>query len=343
MFDTTPALPERLLEVLPTPVAVSNRGVVLYANGALRRITGWSRESVSGAPLHQVLDAGGLVGPGGLRVPVLVKSIAGAFQGGAAEYHIALAEDREPTPPPGLDLQMVGHDLRNAIGCLRSNMDFSRAQLSALRHRADEGQLATHPGLGRGVSNVETAIADAEAAIDQVAALVQRLESRAPPRIEHTRPVALFDEAIRVARRHIGLSVRIERVDGCETRVEVEAPRLVQALVNLLLNAAQAAGTTSILLASRAAGAQVYIEVTDDGPGIPPDLRPRVFEPGTTSRRAAGGRGLGLHIVRDAVRAAGGEVTIDCPQSGGTRAVIRLPAARTEKTAAEVAGSLSGR
>jgi signal transduction histidine kinase len=343
MDHWAPQVSERLLEILPTPVAVSRHGAMLYANGALRRLTGWSREAVVGRPVADVLDPRGLIGPGGLRVPLLVKTVSGAFRGDHASVHVAVAEERDPTPVPGLDLQMVGHDLRKAVGCLRSNLDFSRAQLAALRHHASRAQPETHAsgqdGLGPSVHQLETALSDAEAAIDQVASLVRRLEGRGASALQRVRPADLLDEAIRVARRQIGLRVRIVRADHSGRSVDVEFPRMVQALVNLLLNAAQAEGTTTISLSSRDEGHTVCLEVRDDGPGVADAIRDRVFEPGATTRRAAGGSGLGLHIVNQAVRAVHGAVALECPPEGGTRALVRLPAARDDRVPAGSLGT----
>jgi len=67
------------------------------------------------------------------------------------------------------------------------------------------------------------------------------------------------------------------------------------------------------------------VEVIDRGPGIPQELRDRVFEPFFTTRSEGGGTGLGLAITRDMIARQGGEVRLEPAPHGGTRAVIRLP------------------
>ena len=66
------------------------------------------------------------------------------------------------------------------------------------------------------------------------------------------------------------------------------------------------------------------LTVTDNGPGIPPADAARIFEPFFTTRRATGGSGLGLPIMRSLIEAAGGSVTI-VESDTGARFVIDLP------------------
>lgn len=107
-------------------------------------------------------------------------------------------------------------------------------------------------------------------------------------------------------------------------------PALVeQALVNVIENAARFSPPDGVLTVSAiGVGAWIRIAVTDNGPGIPPELREKVFERffssgGDTARQ---GTGLGLAIARGMVVAHGGCVEVhDGPQGRGTRLVIQLP------------------
>lgn len=118
--------------------------------------------------------------------------------------------------------------------------------------------------------------------------------------------------------------------------VRGDPARLQQVLVNLLANARThtPAGTTVTARVRGAAdGACAVLEVEDDGPGIPSDLLPHVFERfarGDASRSRAGGgtggTGLGLAIVRAVVDAHGGTVSARSGPGGGTVFTVRLPA-----------------
>ena len=103
---------------------------------------------------------------------------------------------------------------------------------------------------------------------------------------------------------------------------------LGQVVRNLLGNACRHARST-VTLSLREDGADVVLEVTDDGAGIPEVDRARVFERfvrlDDARARDEGGSGLGLAIVRKIVDANGGAVSIADGPSGGVRFTVRLP------------------
>ncbi|MBL8723060.1 MAG: HAMP domain-containing histidine kinase [Planctomycetes bacterium] len=97
---------------------------------------------------------------------------------------------------------------------------------------------------------------------------------------------------------------------------------LERALDNLLENARQA-GARHVRLAAQVLGGRIQVHVEDDGPGIAPAQRERLFRPGSTGR---GGHGLGLYAVATTVAAHAG--TVQCvPLTRGTRFTITLPLA----------------
>ncbi len=95
-------------------------------------------------------------------------------------------------------------------------------------------------------------------------------------------------------------------------------------VLNLLQNAIEALdGVVDpvVALGVEVKGKQVTIRVTDNGPGVAPAVRQRLFTPFTTDK--SDGLGLGLVISRDIVAAFGGELALE-PSSAGARFVIRL-------------------
>ena len=65
--------------------------------------------------------------------------------------------------------------------------------------------------------------------------------------------------------------------------------------------------------------------ISDNGPGIQPQLRARIFEPFFTTKDVGQGTGMGLALVFDVVRQAGGRIEVDEAESGGARFTIHLP------------------
>src|SRR5580704_10790169 len=106
-------------------------------------------------------------------------------------------------------------------------------------------------------------------------------------------------------------------------RVQADPVILRQVIVNLLDNAIKytpRGGNISVRVLP-ATGPNVAIEVEDDGPGIPPEHRDKVFDRfyrlDEGRARENGGAGLGLAIAKWGAEAHGGRLELDCPESGG--------------------------
>ncbi|MBB2487648.1 response regulator [Mitsuaria sp. WAJ17] len=126
--------------------------------------------------------------------------------------------------------------------------------------------------------------------------------------------------------------------------VTVDPAELELALINIALNTRDALNGSGQVqfslrnaredeLAGLSPGDYVLIEVADNGPGIPPDILPRVFEPFFTSKPVGRGTGLGLSQVLGFCVQAGGTARIHCPPQGGTVVSLLLPASRTHAAA----------
>ena len=131
---------------------------------------------------------------------------------------------------------------------------------------------------------------------------------------------------------------------GCPSDLELDSypGALAQVLTNLLTNAythgfaGRQEGRVSVDVLSNQDGG-VQIVFCDDGQGIAPDMRERIFDPFVTTGRAQGSTGLGLHIVHNIVTGAlGGRIEVDSKPGDGTRFVIDLPLSPPVRTASRV-------
>ena len=106
----------------------------------------------------------------------------------------------------------------------------------------------------------------------------------------------------------------------------IDAALIKQAVLNLIINAAQAMsdGGELLLRLSSDAG-EAMLEVIDTGPGIKPELREKIFEPYYST--TPGGTGLGLPTARRIIRRHDGDISFDSEPGKGTRFVITLPLA----------------
>jgi signal transduction histidine kinase len=172
---------------------------------------------------------------------------------------------------------------------------------------------------------------DAQRAGRLLRALVRFVRPSPPTR----RPLDINE----VVRDAFGLVATQFRSDGIATSlalapevrpVRADGQRLGHVLVALLMNAHEAlrrSGRTDAAVSVRTwmAGDRAHVEVCDNGAGVAPEVRPRLFLPFATAREG-GHIGLGLYSARLAVREYGGEVAYEPPPSGGARFVISLPA-----------------
>ena len=106
-------------------------------------------------------------------------------------------------------------------------------------------------------------------------------------------------------------------------RALADPGRTRQVLSNLLVNSAQA-GATKVELTAEAERGSVRLALQDDGPGVDPALRERLFDPFVTGR--ASGTGLGLAISRRMVERQGGTL-VNVPSDRGALFEVRLPLA----------------
>ncbi|BEP95877.1 hypothetical protein GmRootA79_42610 [Acidovorax sp. A79] len=130
------------------------------------------------------------------------------------------------------------------------------------------------------------------------------------------------------ARRH-GVAVRLDLAPE-PLRVRADRVLLEQVVLNLGLNALQAMQVHAtppmdheLLLRTRADAGHACLEVQDRGPGLPPEIAERLFEPFFTTR--SDGLGLGLNICRSIVESMGGELLARNREGGGAVFEIRLP------------------
>jgi two-component system sensor histidine kinase PhoQ len=103
---------------------------------------------------------------------------------------------------------------------------------------------------------------------------------------------------------------------------------LLESLGNVMDNAAKWCHSRVRVVASvmdPAAGIRLHIAVEDDGPGIDPDDRERVFERGERADEHTPGHGLGLYMVRETVEMYGGSLAVGESKLGGARVELRLP------------------
>ncbi len=108
--------------------------------------------------------------------------------------------------------------------------------------------------------------------------------------------------------------------------VRMSREQLVQVLLNLVMNAADACGAGGrVVVRAEPSSQGVRLTVEDDGPGVSPKVLEQLFEPFVTTKEVGKGTGLGLSVCRGLVEAAGGHIDLDPDYEGGARFIVELP------------------
>lgn len=321
-------------------VVVDARGEVLVYNRAEERLAGRSRDKVIGADFFTEI------------APCMnVKQLAGEFRDKIGHSPIDVTVEMSfPAPhverPRDVKVRMCSlevaerpfgflmiedtsyiratermkeqlqsllvHDLKNPLSAISMNLELLE-EMPSIRDSSDALQ----------------GIAEALAATKRLNRMtldlldIARLETSSMP-IRRT-PTDLREIFARVkndnlaAARVQGSRIHIDLAGAAEVNVDIDL--LVRALDNLVENALRHA--RNVTLSATANDGQLTIRVSDDGPGIPPEMLDKLFDkyvqvstPGLPTRTA--NRGLGLTFVRLVAQGHGGDAEVECPPSGGS-------------------------
>jgi signal transduction histidine kinase len=210
----------------------------------------------------------------------------------------------------------INHDLRNSLAA-------AQIVSEGLAQSEDPRVKRAAPRLERAL---ERAIKLAEATLRY-----GRAEPEAPPKLQATRLAPILTEAAGEAlAAHGGVAFELNAADDVTALVE---PDHVHRIVgNLVRNSARAISAQTERTAQgrvrvdvRCAGGEVIVDVADNGPGVAPTVKEKLFQPFSGSG-ARDGAGLGLAIARELARGMKGDLKLAKSDAGGATFSLRLPA-----------------
>ena len=217
----------------------------------------------------------------------------------------------------------VAHDLNNPIGVVHANLPLLHEFIGKLVRAQEEGGDSRKPR-----ETIRKLLARSREGTERVKKIVMDL--RTFSRMDQSE---LSDADLNDAlERTIGLME--PQFGGTELLKDLQELPLVrcypaqlnQVFMNLVGNACDAmgsAGTITITTRRSENGIEVIFE--DDGPGIPEDVRAKIFDAFFTTKPVGQGTGLGLSIVKELSKLLGGEVTLDSEFGKGSTFTVRLP------------------
>jgi PAS domain S-box-containing protein len=216
----------------------------------------------------------------------------------------------------------VAHEINNPL-------TYVMAYLEELQIALDDA------GRSEPLDRAREALEPVTKGVQRIATITRDLRTFSRPddvRLEPIAPRAVVDNVLKLLRKEIEARARLFLVLHETRAVLGNESRLVQVVMNLVMNAIQALpqGAPSeheVSVSVNELGEHVVIEVTDSGPGVKVDDRERIFDPFVTTKPVGVGTGLGLFVCRNVVRGFGGEVVVGDRPGGGASFRVLLPVA----------------
>jgi len=203
----------------------------------------------------------------------------------------------------------IGHELRNPLAVIESSAFLLRQRIGP----EDPSQ----PSLGKHIDRIAR---ETKQATKTIADLLD-LASNRPPRRLRTSLNVVVRAALEVAQ--LPPAVTVETSVPPELYAELDANQIQHIITNLVINASQAMGGAGrIQIEAGMVEGGLCLRVQDEGPGVPKEIWPRLFEPLFTTK--AKGTGLGLALCRRIMDAHGGTIRLE-PTSTGASFVISIP------------------
>ncbi len=262
-----------------------------------------------GLPVRVVIDAADESGEDG---PVLVCLRQGL------KWQTRLEGFEQAPPGPQHLAALFGAVLAETA----AQVDLAAAAASRERDRQLQARLAELGALAASVAHdmrnplnvIAMAVAFApEDTRQEVRTQIARMSRLADDLLDYAKPWQVRVEDFDLNQHIVGVTRHFADVElgpglSQPLRLRADPARLDQALGNLLANARVAAGERRVQVDAERVADRIHVHVCDDGPGVPADLRDRLFEP--FASRSPGGTGLGLAIVARIMAAHGGQVAL---------------------------------
>jgi signal transduction histidine kinase len=218
----------------------------------------------------------------------------------------------------------VAHEINNPMSYVRTNLHTLREEWSKLHSKLegeDNGRLKDFEEL------IDESLEGVERTIGIVRDVREFSHNGNVDRKawEDVSIAELVDGALRVVTSQAPFGVQITADHQDEAVCRCSPNQIRQVLVNLIVNAIQAVGSSgTIQLATGREGNEVFARVEDDGPGMNEATRERLFDPFFTTKPVGEGTGLGLSVSYEIVRNHGGEILVSSEPDAGACFEVRL-------------------
>jgi PAS domain S-box-containing protein len=222
----------------------------------------------------------------------------------------------------------IAHEVNNPLAFVRANLNHVQRAVALLTDQIKE--------LGGDESDeadeLRLVIEESVEGIDRISRIIERMRRFSRLQDDELESVSLakvVEDALRMARLHRGGPIALELdLEEDLPAVRGSAEHLVQALLNVLVNARQALSEQSdgrLQVTVRRVDDGVEIRVRDNGPGIAPEIQSKVLDPFFTTKAPGEGTGLGLSISFGILREHGGSLELQSSLGAGAEVVMHFP------------------
>jgi two-component system cell cycle sensor histidine kinase/response regulator CckA len=341
-----------VLDQLPDLLVIHRDGTILWANRAVLQEFGYDApDEIVGKSLLSLIDepsvpaarARLLRPPGEVAAPVevqarhrdgtlltleLLRPQVVVF--GGAPAGLAVARDvrervrmqeqlilSDRLASLGVLAASVAHEINNPLACALGGLESAS---SALEGQTIRGLNETLEVVREGMDRVRRIVRD-----------LRMLGQSDDARVVAVDPNAALESTLTLVAKRLAGRARIERDYQTVPPVRANQARLGQVLLNILLNAIDAipegahADNVIRLATGWNAEGQVFLEISDSGQGIPPDVLGHIFDPFFTTKATGQGTGLGLTICHRIVNDLGGKISATSALGVGTTLRVALP------------------
>ena len=229
----------------------------------------------------------------------------------------------------------IVHEINNPVTAIQSGIWLIEKTLDTINASLQNSPpFPAQDTLKRELANVSAKVKGINDNSKRIAAIIQSIKSYARSgqitKCNETL-AAIIKGAVALTAGNPGQArVEIEDATPPQLKIHCNAQKMVQVFVNLFDNACDAMKQQQaglLRVSAHTDGAFIQVEVTDNGPGMPPDVCEKIFDPFFTTKINSGGTGLGLYVVQTIIEEHNGSISLDSVQGQGTTFKIRIPLA----------------
>lgn len=241
----------------------------------------------------------------------------------------------------------IAHELNNPINFVHGNLPYLKEYVTDLRKLIDSVESTENGNKGELsklkeeikydflITDLDNILADLNEGADRIRHIVRNLKSFSRLDEAELKDASIVDgieSTLKILSQYYGRDkIKVVKKFGEVPTVLCYPGQLNQLWMNLLSNAAQALDSTdepSVTIETRGGSEQVVVTISDNGPGIPPEIQSKIFDPFYTTKPVGQGTGLGLSICHSIVERHGGQILLDSSPGEGTSFTVKIPVHR---------------